>query len=236
MDPVTAGLIVGGVGGIASYFGQESANEANAEMQAKTNLMNAIEAQKNRQWQTDMSNTAHVRERADLKAAGYNPILGAIKGGASTPGGSVATAQAARVEDSLGKGISSARESAALADSLRTANTDRALKDASTVAQTASTAQSVATAKKITTETEGATLDNLAKRTDLPARKKEAQLREVTADYDKSAAGYDAIMNRALNAIGGVTSAIGKVFRGGSSQNETLKRENKTMKDYIKRR
>lgn len=56
---------------------------------------NSAQAQKNRDWQEKMSNSAYQRATADLEKAGLNPAL--LAGGnspASTPSGGVASAQA----------------------------------------------------------------------------------------------------------------------------------------------
>lgn len=107
----------------ASIYGQSQANETNKRLARENRIFNAEQARLNRQfqsteasnarqWALDMDRTKHQRAANDLRAAGINPILASKYGGPpatpGSPGGATASAQAARVEDSIGKGVHSA--------------------------------------------------------------------------------------------------------------------------------
>lgn len=65
-----------------------------AQMWEDQKAYNSAEAQMNRDWQTEMANTAYQRAVADMKAAGINPILAYTQGGAGTPAGAAASGTA----------------------------------------------------------------------------------------------------------------------------------------------
>lgn len=68
--------------GLLNYYGQRQSNAANAAM-----------AQRQMDFQAQMSNTSYQRGVADMSAAGLNPMLAYSQGGASSPGGASATMQ-----------------------------------------------------------------------------------------------------------------------------------------------
>ena len=78
MDPSALYGIGSAIGGLFGYKGQKDTNVASAQ-----------QAQKQMDFQREMSNTAVQRRMADLKKAGINPILAGSKE-ASSPAGAMA--------------------------------------------------------------------------------------------------------------------------------------------------
>lgn len=177
MDPISAGIGFLGdvVGGLFGSSAQDKANEANMKI-----------ASDNRDFQERMSNTAHQREREDLMKAGYNPMLGAMKGGASSPSGSTATVAASNPMSGLSTGVHSALEAASLAQDIDNKQAAQAL----TVAQTATEAAKATQTANSAVESE---LRSKVIQSELPAKIKHGKF---DADY----AGMDAAIQRATNA------------------------------------
>lgn len=72
-----------GTAAINSYFNNQAID--------RQNEFNAEQAKLQREYETEMSNTAYQRAYEDMRKAGLNPNLAGGQGGASTPAGSAAT-------------------------------------------------------------------------------------------------------------------------------------------------
>ena len=83
------------VGNILGNESNEDINSAqmafNREEAQKTRDFNSAEAEKSRKWQEEMSNSQYQRSVSDMTAAGLNPMLAYMKGGAGTPSGATAS-------------------------------------------------------------------------------------------------------------------------------------------------
>ena len=106
-----------------NYAAQKSANEANIKM-----------AREARDWEERMSNTAVQRHTKDLEAAGFNRLLAATGGGASTPSAPVASVKAPQISPLDIMAIQQARANIAKthAETAATRETEKNIKEQNT--------------------------------------------------------------------------------------------------------
>lgn len=117
MNPILAGALITGA---SSLIGGERRNKSQIS-----------QADRQMQFQEDMSNTAYQRAVKDMRKAGINPILAASRGGASTPGGAMA-----QIMDTVTPAVSTALQSQSV-----TANVSVAEETATKLAQDALTSR-----------------------------------------------------------------------------------------------
>lgn len=149
-----SGALKSGVSSGVSAVGVAEANKANSAQTAQQNEFNAAQAELNRGFQRDMSNTSWQRGVADMKAAGINPMLAFSQGGASTPGGSAASGGAThQMLDKLGPALNTAFRIQELKNSTSLNDSQVGLNEALSRKAEADTAQSTASAGSLNAQT-----------------------------------------------------------------------------------
>lgn len=242
------GNLAGGLGSVVGGFlgmkGDQASAEATLIANRENNAFQASQADINRQWNLDISNTAHQREVADMKAAGINPMVSGM-GGSGAGGGSSPMPSTSPAPDMTGAaGLRGAASIANSAKDIISWVTDMKQKDASigatnaaADASKASASSAKATAIKTLTEVPLNKLKLQQGTLETPAVAAEAAKRKATADFDSDpkTVMFDGLTSRALQLLQGASSAVvmGRQIQDARLKNQGNVRANEQHLNYM---